>query len=235
MSKISDFLDKIHTAAPTPLGFGADRSEKSPGLGLFASISKPTKQKLSTLSNNVDAILFVESPDPANVKDLDTPWMSGVLPDSDDHVSSLIELGCDGIHCDLNAAVSIITNDDISVFLSVPLNYDWNQLMVINTLPVDGYIINSENKQALSLKQLSEIGSITRSTDKYCLLTINESPSDNELEALRKIGLMGLIINSDEFATADIKKLKTSLAGMPSPNHKKKQRHQVKSVFEIED
>ena len=63
MSKISDFLEKIHSAAPTPLGFGADRSEKAPGLGLFASLNKPTKQKLSTLSNNVDAIIFSEKPD----------------------------------------------------------------------------------------------------------------------------------------------------------------------------
>ena len=46
---------------------------------------------------------------------------------------------------------------------------------------------------------------------------------------------MGLIINGDEVSTPDIKKLKTNLTDMPNPNHKRKQRPQVKSVFEIEE
>ena len=234
MSKISDFLEKIHSAAPTPLGFGADRSEKAPGLGLFASLNKPTKQKLSTLSNNVDAIIFSEKPDNNLVKDIAIPWMcSGT--DSEDSVSSLVEIGCDSIHCDLSAEVSAIANDNISVFLSVPVESDWNQLMILNTLPVDGYIINPKDLSSISLKKLSEIGSITRSTDKYCLLSINQSPTASELEALRKVGVMGLIINGDEVSTPDIKKLKTNLTDMPNPNHKRKQRPQVKSVFEIEE
>jgi hypothetical protein len=121
------------------------------------------------------------------------------------------------------------------VFLSVFVESDWNQLMILNTLPVDGYIINPKDLSSISLKKLSEIGSITRSTDKYCLLSINQSPTASELEALRKVGVMGLIINGDEVSTPDIKKLKTNLTDMPNPNHKRKQRPQVKSVFEIEE
>ena len=186
------------------------------------------------MSNNVDAIIFSEKPDNNLVKDIAVPWMcSGT--DSEDSVSSLVEIGCDSIHCDLSAEVSAIANDDISVFLSVPVESDWNQLMILNTLPVDGYIINPKDLSSISLKKLSEIGSITRSTDKYCLLSINQSPTASELEALRKVGVMGLIINGDEVSTPDIKKLKTNLTDMPNPNHKRKQRPQVKSVFEIEE
>mgnify|MGYP001233978682 CR=1 FL=1 len=236
MSKISDFLDKIHDAAPTPLGFGADRSEKSPGLGLFGKISKPTKQKLSALENTVDGIIFLTDPAEQLILEISTPWMVLAPADPDGkYIEELVKKGCDGIQCDLNAKVSAITNDDISIFLSIEGEYDWNKLMVINTLPVDGYVIQSENIEPLSLKQLSMIGSITRSTDKYCLLNIQQVPSDTELDALRKVGVMGLIVNSEELTGTEIKKLKTSLIDMPNPNHKKKQRPQIKSVFEIEE
>lgn len=235
MSKISDFLEKIHTVAPTPLGFGADRTEKSPGLGLFGEISQATKQKISTLAKNVDGIIFTGIPDTKLVKDLAIPWVSSMTSGSDEDVSNLIEMGCDSILCDLNADVSAVTNDEISAFLSVPIDSDWNQLMVLNTLPVDGYIIDSQGSGSLSLSQLSHIGSIARSTDKYCLLNIAQSPSANELEALRKVGIIGLIVNEDAFSTSDVKDIKTNLLNMPNPNHKKKQRPQVKSVFETEE
>ncbi|HCG91716.1 MAG TPA: hypothetical protein DEZ08_07770 [Dehalococcoidia bacterium] len=237
MSKITDFLDKISDAAPTPIGFGATRGEKHPGLGLVVSLAKPNQDQIKKMSTVCDGFIFKAPPSKSVSDKLTNPWiLDGAIPT--ENLKTLLEIGCDSICCDLTSSATTIAEDNLGVFLKLNINIDWQQLTIINTLPVDGYIIEfNDISNQINLDQLSKIGLITHGTDKYCLLTVSSAPAAKELEALRKIGVIGIIMNGDNSDFSDVKQLKDELLAMPSPNHKKKDNPHLKSsgsVFELE-
>ena len=59
MNKFLDLLDSIREGAPAPLGFGASRAEKLPGIALISLVSEDHKKAITMVSkSSVDAVII---------------------------------------------------------------------------------------------------------------------------------------------------------------------------------
>ena len=84
MSKFLDLIDRISEGAPAPLGFGAARAEKLPGMVLVGLVSKNHTKGVGLVAELALSAAFLSGVDkPATLKKLgETPtWLPAPRPE----------------------------------------------------------------------------------------------------------------------------------------------------------
>jgi hypothetical protein len=75
-----------------------------------------------------------------------------------------------------------------------------------------------------TLKDLATVGAISRRVDKYTLVEVSQPPGEKDLEALRDIGVIGLVVDVGAVASSSLSQLKTALLEMPRPRSNRRER-----------
>ena len=225
MSKFLDRLEQIGRGAPVPLGFGVSRPEKVPGMALVGLISSEYSTGVSAVAELApDAALVGAGTGPASVSELTQtlgsklPWGVRATSMTQEEVKAYQESGCDLMAFPLEGTpVAAVATDEIARILCVDPDIEERELRAITALPVDVLLVSmSGHSGPWTLSELAAVGSISRRAgDKYILVEVSQPPDGKELEALRDIGVHGLVVDVAHVSSEALAGLKKELLEMP--------------------
>ena len=241
MSKLLDLLQRISDGSPAPLGFGASRAESVPGMALVGRAGRPgTGRRPSGVPDaaaSLDAVIVDGASGSEYIKQLgglmaDLPWGPGLTAPSDEDAQASRDCGADVLAFSLESGVAAISGDDeLARLVAVPPDLSDRELRAVAALPVDAFILDMTGVSGgWTLQDLVAVGSMTRRTDKHVLVQLSAAPAKADLEALRDMGVSGLIVevttgNSDELAA-----LKSDLLGMARPRSRRRDRDRIRAT-----
>ena len=232
MSKFLDRLEQISLGASAPIGFGVSRAGKTPGMALVALVSSKHATGCAAVAGLApDAVLLGGVDGPGSIKELNSalptvPWgvRSGQL--TDESAQAYQESGCDLLAFSLEGTpVSAVSSDEIARVLCLDLDADERQLRSIDSLPVDVILLSLTGQAApWTLADLASIAAISRRVNKYVLVEVSAPPGKKDLEAIRKAGVDGLVLDVGAVPAESLTELKESLLDMPRPRPGRRER-----------
>lgn len=225
MSRFLDCLERISLNAPPPMGFGVDRGQKTPGMALICLISGDHAAGCAAVAELApDAVLLSGIGGPEELDALDqnlpkAPWGVRSQPLTEGAALAFQEKGCDLLAFSLDGtSLSALSSDEVARVLCLDTGIDERQLRAIEPLPVDVLLLEiSLPTGAWTLSDLAEITGISRRVDKYILAQVSQPPGKKDLEAIRKAGVHGLVLDVGSVSSESLSGLKDSLLNMPRP------------------
>ena len=216
------------------MGFGiAAKGEELPSMALVGLLSGKRKsvKGASLLAKAGADGAVIEGVDSAEAlkeiaKRLDTvPWGIRVSELSGEQVEHYREDGSDFLAFGPERALlGALEEEDVGYLLCIPPDMDDRSLRTIENLPVDAVLLSlKELEPPLTVQHLIAIGSVREMFGKYLLLEVPGDPAFRELEALRDIGVDGLVVDVDSFTADALGALKARLVAL-----RKRQRSKAK-------
>ena len=235
MSKLLDLLQRISDGAPAPLGFGAARSDTLPGLALVGRAGRPGTGRRPTgvpdAAASLDAVIVDDASGADYIKQLgdlmaDLPWGPCLAAPAAEDVQAGRDCGADLLAFSLRCSASVISGeDDLARLVSVTSDLSDRELRAVTALPVDGFILDMSSVSGTwSLQDLVTVGALTRRTDKHVLVQVSSPPASEDLEALRDMGVGGLILEITTGNSGELASLKADLRAMPRPRSRRRDR-----------
>jgi len=156
----------------------------------------------------------------------DKPWGARVTSLTQEEAQAYQDSGSDLLVFSLEGtAAAALASDELARILCIETNLEDRELRTVSSLPVDGFLLPlSQSGDSLTLADLAAVGSISRRSDKYILLEVSQPPNGKDLEALRDIGVQGLVLDVAAVSAESFGELKAALMEMPRPTFKRKGR-----------
>ena len=229
MSKLLDLLQRISDGSPAPLGFGAARTARLPGLALVGLVTSDHQAGLTAAAQaGLDAVLVSGVASAGDARGLadsasDVPWGICLSAISGEDAQACAEGGADVLAFGLeSAASSMAGEDELARILTVAPDLSDRQLRAVAALPVDCFTLDMTAVTGpWTLQDLVTVGSISRRTDKYVLVLLSAIPGKDDLAALRDMGASGIILDLSGVSADDLAGLKTALLEMPRPRRRR--------------
>ena len=224
MSKFLDRLEQVTQGTPPPMGFGARRGQKTPGMAFVGLVSEAYAEGISLLADlGADAILFSDAKDPQSVKESaqtlgsGTPWGSRVSSLSEEEAQAFQEGGCDLMAFSLpGTSLAAVASEEMARILCVDPGIETDRIGALDALPVDVLLLSMSGLSApWTLEDLASIARISHRVDKYILVEVSQIPGAKELEALRNTGVQGLVVDVGKVDSERLSELKQALLNMP--------------------
>lgn len=223
MSKLLEMLEKAGQPSLTPIGFGAAvrREEVPPSIVLIGRTSAADLTKKGTAEANVDAILV--SLGSLDDKALDAAsdalgerlW--GIETDAvgRDAVENLKEKGCDFVVFNPEKTeAALLTDEDLGKVMPVGPDVDEDTGRAISGLPIDCVMYSPhEGLLPLTVKKLMKVRVARGLVGKHFLMTAPPDLETPDLDAFRKAGVIGLVM--DLTAPDALNRTKEAIAKLP--------------------
>ncbi len=232
MSKLLDFMERISDSSSAPLGFGAARSANLPGMALVALVADDHQSGVAAAAAaGLDAAILHGVSGSDRLKDLGEsisgiPWGAYVAALSEEEAQACRDGGGDLVAFTLEGTAAAVTGeDDLARVLFVATGLDDRELRAIAALPVDIFALDMNAVAGpWTLQDLVKVGSISRRGDKYILVEVSQAPDKKDLEALRDMGVSGLLVNPGVVGLEALAGLKMALQEMPRPSSRSRER-----------
>ncbi|MSQ06217.1 MAG: hypothetical protein EXR54_09660 [Dehalococcoidia bacterium] len=232
MGKFLDLMERIANGSPAGLGFGAARATKVPSMALITLVSGHHAHGLKTVATLVpDATLVSGLKGPAALGDIKgglpaAPWGVSIEGLSEAEAKEYREHGCDLLAFPLQGTMAAaLDEEEVGRVLCLEPHVQEPELRAIDTLPVDALLVNMTVVSGpWSLQDLMAIGAISRRSSKYVLVSVSQPPGKKDLEALRDLGVRGLVLDVGAVSLEVLKELKTTLLEMPRKRPQRKER-----------
>ena len=206
MSKFTDMLEKAGVQRPAPMGFGPASRQQThiPQIvlvGQTTSAGLPTKAKVAKVE--VDAFLVsLEKDDDATLDSIagsleQCVWGVRLGDLSAALVDRLREKGCDFLIFEAeNTEAAVLAEDETGKIITVGPDVGEETARTIGEMPLDGALFSLEKGiLPLTVGKLIDIQLVRSLVDKPLIM---EAPADlgrEELEALRNVGIAGLLMD----------------------------------------
>jgi hypothetical protein len=232
MNKFLDLLDNIREGAPAPLGFGASRAPKLPGIALIGMVSNDHKKAVaSAAKSSVDAVIIEGIDKLIDLKKIikplsNIPWGAKISGLGEGQAQALQDEGSDLVAFNVEGTVaSNLVCDQIARILCLEIGMPEDDLRALASLPVDVFLIPMKQvSNPWSIQDLASLSVISRRVDKFILIEVSESPESKDLEALRDIGVNGIVVDMGLSGSSGYSDLKKQLIDMPRPKHSRRDR-----------
>ncbi len=233
MSSFLDRLDQIREGVSTPLGFGAPRAQKIPGMALVGLVSREHSKGIALLADlKPDAALVSGVPDPSAVKELvqtlgdSLPWGAKVSALTEENAKALEEAGCDIQAFSLDGTtVAAVGSEEVARILCIKSDIDIEYLRAVDALPIDALLLSVPTPSSpWTLEDLAAIAGVSRRVSKYVLLETSQLPAAKELEAMRDVGVNGLVVDVAGVSPESLGELKSALLEMPRQRPRRKEK-----------
>jgi len=233
MSRFLKRLEQISSAAPAPMGFGAARGQRTPGMALVGLVSRDYSAGIATVADLApDAALLAGAVDAAALRQARrslgeaTPWGVRVGSLTDEDAKAYGDGGCDLLAFPLQStALGAVASDSMTRILSLEADIELERLRALDSLPVDALLLPMTNITApWTLGDLAAVIAVSRRVSKYVLLEVSQPPGAAELVALRDAGVHGLVVDVASAPSGSLAGLKAALLSMPRRRPGKRER-----------
>ncbi len=224
MSKFLDRLERISLGAPVPMGFGMPRTKKTPGMALVGLVSGDYTAGMGALAKLVpDAALISGSNGLPTLKKLgrsfgeEIPWGLRVSSLTEEEARTYQGEGSDLVAFSLEGTpVSAVAPDGMARILCIEAGMPIEQIRALDALPIDVVLLSMTGVSApWTLANLATIAGVGQRVDKYLLVEVPELPVAKDLEAIREVGVQGLVADVSAVAPESLAGLKAALLDMP--------------------
>jgi hypothetical protein len=114
--------------------------------------------------------------------------------------------------------VSAMAPDGMARILCIEADIEIEQVRALDSLPIDVVILSMAGVSAgWTLADLVTVAGVSQRVDKYLLVEVSQLPGAKDLEAIREVGVQGLVVDVGAVAAKDLAKLKAALLDMPRP------------------
>lgn len=235
MSKFLDQMERIREGAPAPLGFSVGPREKVAGMALVALVSSDHQKGMGVVAEvGPDAAIVAGADGAEGLKALaeplsGLPWGARVASLSEEEAQAYQQSGSDLLAFPLeNTTASALDSEEMARILSIESEMDEQQFRAVASLPVDAFLVSmTQVSGPWTLKDLATLGSISRRVDKHVLVEVAQAPGKKDLEALRDMGVQGLVLDVGSVSSETLTELKQSLLDMPRPKSNRRERARV--------
>lgn len=224
MSRFLKRLEQISIAAPAPMGFGAVRGQRTPGMALVGLVSKDYSAGIAAVVDLApDAALLTGAVNGAAMKQARqslgeaTPWGVRVGSLTAEDTKAYGDGGCDLLAFPLQStALGAVASDSIARILSLEADIELERLRALDALPLDALLLPMTSITApWTLGDLAAVAAVSRRVSKYILLEVSQPPGAAELVALRDAGVHGLVVDVSSAPSGSLAGLKAALLDMP--------------------
>ena len=224
MSKFLDRLERISLGAPAPMGFGVPRAQKTPGMALVGLVSGDYTAGVGALAGLApDAALISVASGLPTLKKLGqslgkpVPWGLRVSALTEKQARTYEDGGSDLLAFSLEETpVSAVASDGMARILCIEAGIQIEKLRAVNALPIDVVLLSMTGVSApWTLADLASIAEVSQRVDKYLLVEVSQLPGSKDLEALREVGVQGLVVDVGAVASESLAELKAALLEMP--------------------
>jgi hypothetical protein len=235
MSKFLDRIERIREGAPAPLGFSLGPREKVAGMALVTMVSGDHQKGMGVVAEvGPDAAIVAGADGAEGLKSLaeslsGVPWGARVSSLSEDEAQAYKQSGSDLLAFPLeNTTASALDSEEMARILSIDSEMGERQFRAVASLPVDAFLVSmTQVSGPWTLKDLATLGSISRRVDKYVLVEVAQPPGKKDLEALRDMGVQGLVLDVGAVSPESLSELKQALLDMPRPKFNRRERPRV--------
>ena len=232
MSRFLDQIEKINYGSSSPIGFGAVRAEKLPGMGLVAQVSRgPPRRGLAVVSDLApDAALLSGISDLKALESLgqslsSVPWGARLSSLSEEAAQACREGSCDLLAFSLpDTAVSAVASDEIARILCVAPDIEERELWAIDTLPVDVLLLPMRDVSSPGRSATWPPSERSAGPGKQIYPGGGLGPPAPGVESPPKRGVHGLVLDVGAVSPQALAGLKTDLSDLPRQRPARRER-----------
>lgn len=229
MSKLIDKLERTTEAQVTPLGFGAARArQKSAPMLAIARLAGPESKAIQAVREAADALLVAveawDKKETARLRQLagaagSTPWGVAASALTPENVASLAEMGCDFVLFEESTTPAAVLDDEkVGKVLKVDASAQDSHLRMVERLPIGAVVADLGEMSALTVRQVLACRRVAALVRKPLLVPAPASLSSQELQALCRAGVKGLVIDAEAVNSVEmLSRLKEAIANLPAP------------------
>ena len=154
------------------------------------------------------------------------PWGARLSSLSEEEAQILEDTGCDLMAFPLlGTTVTAVASEEMARVLCIEMDIESEQLRVIGALPVDVLLLPlGDISASWRLQDLTAIARVSSRVDKYILVETSQLPGPKELEALRNLGVHGLVVDAAAAESQKLAELKTAMQDMPRQRSGRRER-----------
>ena len=206
MSKFVELLERVGETAPSPLGFAAATADDdaAPQIALLGRVAAADVVEDPGLAGADASALLVETgfplPDAAAEALADGLWGARLSPSpaayTVEQVEALVEQGCDFVVFEsMESAASILNDEDLGRVVTLAADVDEETARAVADLPFDAVLLRPDGvKSPLALGDLVAVQRVRRLAGQPFIVETSEGLARADLEALRNLGVDGLIV-----------------------------------------
>ncbi|MFH1032774.1 MAG: hypothetical protein V1767_09460 [Chloroflexota bacterium] len=229
MSRFIDKLNRMAKGIPQTLGFKRAAADSTkPKVQI---IVVPSKDATNLVVDGADALLLRISSSSSIKKLLDKVsgenviWGGWLEGGTQINTEELVKAGCDFLVFSADTPVTAIQNEEIGKILEVEASLSEGMLRAVSGLPVDAVLIDTEAKEGHPFTWQNLI-TLQRHSDfvgKPLLTPVAQDVTGDELKALWKAGIDGIIVETDR-ESGRIKELRQLIDSLDFPWPRRRQK-----------
>jgi len=221
VSKFVDKLQSLSKSSASPIGFRPSAELKSPSLLLVAGLSGTKVEEAKLVSDiGADAGLIFNESSSSIVREMnetlgDVPLGAVVKDISGEKINELVGSGCDFLVFDIKIAAAVLHNEGIGKILMIEPSLDQGFVRAINSLEVDGVIINNEGRDSfVAVEHLLICRRFVEILEKPVMITLPSLVTSAELGNLWQAGVDGIVVPPAQ-SLESLAELKKMIEGLP--------------------
>lgn len=220
MSELIERLEKAGQGSPTPMGFGA-MAHREVDVGPFLVVATMSLEELDPPPAEAPADAYLVEFEVLHHasragQTLEGRLWGARLPSLDrSTIEALKEAGCDFVVLSPESTEgAVLLEEDIGKLVAVEPGLDEDTARAINDLPLDGVVFRPHGAlRPLTVQRLMDLDKDRSLLDRPFLLEAAEPFSPEELDALRELGIYGLLAPLKDWKTLEA--LRRSVEALP--------------------
>ena len=242
MSKIIEYLEKIGSVTPTPIGFGTSKpADKFPQIALAALADVKSLNK--NQASNFDFIVVrTEKSTKTMLKTTNATlkeqiWGVWANHTSTDSLESMAIESCDFFTIsNFSEPAEILASENLGKLIVVPLDTPEELAHSINEIPVDAIILSGlEETTSLSIIDAMHIRSIRDLLSKPVILLRFNPLQKNDVKVIRDLGIQGILLDIQNIKPKELQSMKDDIEKLPPSKTKSNQTRAIIPTMSTHD
>jgi hypothetical protein len=222
VSKFVDKLQSLSKSSASTIGFHPSAELKRSVLLLVAGLSGAKVEEAKVVAEvNADAgLIFDQSSSTKIVRQMveaagDVPLGVFVRDPSEEKINELVGSGCDFVVFDIKAAAAVLHKEGIGKILMIEPSLDQGFVRAINSLDVDGVLINGEGEDSfVAVEHLLIYRRFVELLERPVMITLPSLVTGAELGNLWQAGVDGIVVPPAKTIEV-LAELKKMIEGLP--------------------
>jgi hypothetical protein len=234
MSRLIDKLTRLRQTEPQPMGFMTGRtSSQKLKMQLIAYLTGGTTDKLSAGLDAADGVIIevaksddLEALEKVCQAKKEIPGGARLTASNSGTLEKALNAACDFVVFPASIPLNIVQKDKIGRIMELDDSLSEGLLRTANDLPIDAVLISgAEKENNLTFNRLMLFQRFVNMVNKPILVSISDSLSEVDLQAICDTGVSGVVIELAEEKSLDkFAEMRKTIEKLAPPASRKKER-----------